>query len=545
MAMDSNDISNVLNTFAQWPRSFSIEEISNFLEDPVDKEVLHHALLNDSRFVYLTQDSQDRSYIPQKTLLKWLFYFNKRLAEINKFRLDEYQLALAISCLRRHGQWHTLPKQALELGQSLGLIAPAWTPRCYVFPIAWVLNYQVVKQSALESVIEKLDLGSSLEQIQKEATEVVRKEFSARLSQCNDRQLSIVRYREGLETGDTMTLRQVAYLFNLTAERIRQLESKFWDELQYRPKRQSARRWLLEWLLKSLCSYNNDTCSSPWSFREAGFIVILCEVMNKQGSLIIEESAPEADLIELMAKITRVPYTSLSNLNLAILTESSDAQSLLKLPSLSLPEKANAFSIAARIESQSWVPFTKQDVIKLANSLARSHREHLDLDQRVYLALHSIGHPAHYSDIARIHNTLFPEHYTSERNVHAALNREQHGVVWIGIRGTFALKEWGYERPPKSLYEAVAEIVQKKFNKTGKPVPFTVIAAEIGKYRKIVKPSSLVFAAHCNPKLQRVSKDSFVPKSTSDQDHEEITLNELDKILKEFEQSKGSIKSEC
>lgn len=541
--MDSNDISNVLNTFAQWPRSFSVEEISDFLEDPIDKETLHHALLDDSRFICLEQNSQERYYISQRMFLRWLCYFNKRLAEIGQFRLNEHQLELAMNCLRRNGRWHTLPKQALELGQSLGLIAPAWTPRCYVFPIAWILHYCAMKQSILESIIEKLNLDASLEQMQKEAIEVVRKEFLVRLSQCDNRQLSIVRYREGLETGDTMTLREVAHLFNLAAERIRQLESNFWDDLQYRPKSQFARRWLLEWLLKPPCSYNNGTCSSPWSFHEAGFTAILCEIMNKQGSLIIEENAPKANLMELMAKITRVPYTSLSNLNLAILTKSLDAQSLFKLP-LSLSEKVDAFSIAAYIESQSWVPFTKQDVIKLAKSLARSHRKHLDLDQRVYLALHSIGHPAHYSDITRTHNTLFPEYYTSERNVHAALNREPHGVVWIGIRGTFALQEWGYERPSKSLFEAVAEIVQQKFNKTGKPVPFTIIAAEISKYRKIVKPSSLVFAAHCNPRLQRVSQDSFIPKS-SDQDHEEITLDELDKILKEFEKSKVGTKSEC
>jgi Ca2+-binding EF-hand superfamily protein len=309
--------------------------------------------------------------------------------------------------------------------------------------------------------------------------------------------------------------------------------------MQYRPKRQFARQWFLKWLLKPPYFYNNGTCSSPWSLHEAGFTITLCEVMSKRGSLIIEENASNANLIELIAEIMHVPYISLPGINLAILTKSSDAQSLLDLP-LSLSEKVNPLSIAAHIESQSQVPFTKQDITKLAESFAQFYRKRLDLGQRVYLALKSIGHPAHYSEITEIHNTLFPDRHTSERNIHAALNREQYGVVWIGIRGTFALKEWGYERPSQSLYEAVTEIVQRKFRETSQPVPFTVIVSEISKYRKVVKPSSLIFAIHCNPKLQRVSRDSFILKDSGSQDQqnqEEITLDELDKILKEFEKA--------
>ena len=153
--------------------------------------------------------------------------------------------------------------------------------------------------------------------------------------------------------------------------------------------------------------------------------------------------------------------------------------------------------------------------------------------------MRAIGRPAHYSEITEVYNALFPDRPATEHNIHSFLSREEHGVVWIGVRGTFALKEWGYERPSKSLYEAVAEVVQKRWKETGKPVPFTVITAEIARYRKVVKPSSLIFATHCNPRLRRVSNDSFIPKDHVDKTQDEVSADELDKILQEFQKRSG------
>lgn len=573
MAMDSNDIANVLNTFARWPRSFSIEEILNFLEEStVDKEKLHHMLLSDSRFICLSELPEECCYIPRTTLLLWFSNLNVRLAQIRKFRLDEHQLVLTISCLRRDGRWRILPKQAVQLGQSLGLISPAWTSGYYVFPLAWILSFYLLQyaRSALEGLVRNLELGFSLKQVQQKALEVMRKQCLEALSRCSDRQLEIVSLREGLKTGTPMTLREVARVFNVTAERIRQLEIQFWNEFgeccSIPPLSPRVRRWFWDWLRNASdfqTSYPSaftlrqkllDTSkeASVWNeflecysilpppplvrrmiFAQALLTAMLCEVMDKSGSLVIDADSPDARLREFLAECSHIPCVNLSNIGLEVLASSASDLSALE-SSLDFPDMVDPLAIAARFESSSPVPFPATDVRKLADSLARFRRRHLGLTQRVYIALRSIGRPAHYSQIKEVHNSLFPDCSASEHNIHTALSREQHGVVWIGIRGTFALKEWGYERPSKSLFEAVTEIVEKKFKETGKPVSFTVIAAEISKYRMIVKPASLAFAAHCNPNLRRVSKDCFIPKGLNDQIQEEISLNELDKILQEF-----------
>lgn len=541
--MDGNDLADVLNTFARWPRSFSIEEILDYLEESTDKEILHLTLLGDSRFVCLSELPQEYCYVPKATLLRWFINLNTRLAQIRRFRLDERQLALTMSCLRRDGRWNVPPKQAVQLGQSLRLIDSAWTSGQWVFPLAWVLSFSISSiikaQSVLENIVRKLESGFSLKQVQQEILEAIRKHFLEKLSQCDDRQFCIVRFREGLETGVRMTLEEVSRFFSLTRERIRQIEKNFWDELLgYVPNEPAVRQWFVKWLCDSSDFHSSYDSISFYRYYEVfpqAFLgAIFCQVMDKSGGLVIDTDSPHIHLIKFLAEHGRIPYVNLSDIGLTILASSPSYLTALK-SFLDFPSMIDTHAIATHLELNSPVPFPASDVRKLAHKLIRFLWKRLELTQRVYIALQSIGRPAHYSQITKVHNSLFPDCPASERNIHAALSREQHGVVWIGVRGTFALKEWGYERPSKSLFEAVTEIVEKKFKETGKPVPLTVIAAEIGKYRKVVKPSSLIFAAHCNPNLQRVSKDFFIPKGSDDQTQEEISLDELDKILQEFQ----------
>jgi hypothetical protein len=156
---------------------------------------------------------------------------------------------------------------------------------------------------------------------------------------------------------------------------------------------------------------------------------------------------------------------------------------------------------------------------------------------RVHLTLTCIGKPAHYSRVAEIYNDVFPDFPMSEHDVHITLGRmEDRGVVWIGIKGTFALKEWGYEKPTKGLFETVAEIVRKRYAVTRRPVPFSFMSSEITKYRRVVNPNSVLIAAHCNPALKPVGEDAFVPREADQkEDEQDLQAEELDRILRRFE----------
>lgn len=129
---------------------------------------------------------------------------------------------------------------------------------------------------------------------------------------------------------------------------------------------------------------------------------------------------------------------------------------------------------------------------------------------------------------------MFPEDQDTEHNIHAKLTYNSYGVVWIGSKGTYALEEWGYEHPSLTLFNTVIGIVERKYTETGTPVPYSVVLAELGKYRKVINPSSVVFATYRNPRLTQIEGDYFIPKPIEEFETD-AAAGELDRILQEFE----------
>ncbi len=305
-----------------------------------------------------------------------------------------------------------------------------------------------------------------------------------------------------------MTLEQIGISLGCTRERVRQLETKFWKRLQPNV------RYRL--------------------FVRPFVAASLCDVMRKHGSLVMKIDSPDAPLRRFIARCTGIPEAVFPRTGIPIVGASRDDVMNFEL----IGEFSNMIDphyIGSHLESFGRLRLVDSDLRTIAETVASSHHRSLTKEQKTYLALREIGKPAHYSKVTEVYNSMFPDDKVTEHNVHAVLNREKYGIVWIGIRGTFALKEWGAEHPTTTLFEVVAQIVQKKFDETGKPVAFQVITAEIGKYGQVVQLSSLVTATQYNLRLRRVFKDSFVPKDQADEAQEEISADELDKILRQFE----------
>jgi len=155
----------------------------------------------------------------------------------------------------------------------------------------------------------------------------------------------------------------------------------------------------------------------------------------------------------------------------------------------------------------------------------------------VATVLQLLGRPAHYSEIAGRCCSLFPTLFSSERSVHAILSRQENGVVWTGIKGTYALRQWGYEKPTKTLCRLISEIVTTRYKETARPVSLTYILAEVARYRKLVNRNSVAIATYCNPDLRSVGKDLFLPKTEPESDSDDIDALELDRILSRFEET--------
>jgi len=247
--------------------------------------------------------------------------------------------------------------------------------------------------------------------------------------------------------------------------------------------------------------------------------------------------------VVLVARWLRVPILGLSDIfNLAndewVVLGALPADLQVLQAQKWFPGEMEADAIAERVDTGSRPCLIRDDLRKIAKTIPVAQLKTPTKAERITFALRNLGGPAHYSEVADEYNRLFPGDPMSEHNVHAVLTRGGYHIVWIGVKGMYALKEWGYERPAKGLFEAVAEIVSRKYGETGKPVPFEVITAEMGRYRTIVKPTSITLATCFNEAVRRADKNSFVPQEAGGE-LGDSSNDDLDRVLRELERRVG------
>jgi hypothetical protein len=147
------------------------------------------------------------------------------------------------------------------------------------------------------------------------------------------------------------------------------------------------------------------------------------------------------------------------------------------------------------------------------------------MSEKVIATLRSLKKPAHFSKVHDKFHSQFPDLHVSENSIHAILDRltKKDEVVWIGIKGTYALREWGYTRPELGLYETVTEIVTKHYEEFGTPITQNKIQLEMSKYRRVINKSSLIMAISLNKDILCVSKNCYTPANSSNKSIREDT----------------------
>jgi hypothetical protein len=506
--MNDNQITYVLNNFIQYEHCFTLEDLSNFSEPEFNNELVRDALLTDSRFMQLEEGNSNKKYfISKRRLFQWFCQLSLKLAQAKQSRLSKHQLVMIMNSLCIKDRWDAPSTEVIQFGKQFGFIGSAWTDNQYIFPLAYVLSFmpnylsKVTIKYILEDVSKDIDIINVSLPFKQLAQELVQKGFSY----FRERECYIIKAREGLLTGKKMTLEWIGINKGITRERVRQIESKLWHRLRH------------------------QAHAPPFS------IALIYNIMSKQGSLITTANSSEALIISFLAKCTGVPYYSnLSHIKMLILGVLPEDTILLPKSSSSIFKEIDVASIVNRWESEGRFCLIKSDLQALAENIAWFCKKPLNKGQKVYLALQTIGKPAHSAQIAEVYNSLFPDQPSTDHNIHAVLSHEKYGVVWIGVRSTFALKEWGYEHPSETLFDTVTKIVEEKYKNTNQPIPFEIIVTEMGKYRQFVNHNSLTIAAACNPNLRRIGKNSFVPKESGEETQEEILAEKLDIILREF-----------
>ena len=189
--------------------------------------------------------------------------------------------------------------------------------------------------------------------------------------------------------------------------------------------------------------------------------------MSFSGRLAISLNSPRSTLTRFLAKCAGIPILELPKIDLMILAALPQEFKLLRSKDW-FPNQVFDAEIEKHLELKSRTHFLKNDIKLIAKKIADYRKQNLLKTQRAYLALSDIGRPAHFSEIAKKHNMAWPNFAMSEHNIHAALSHQKHGIVWIGLKGIYALKEWGYDRPSLTLFETVTKIVQNKYKETNR-----------------------------------------------------------------------------
>jgi ssDNA-binding Zn-finger/Zn-ribbon topoisomerase 1 len=504
---------NMLNSLSISECAFAAD--FKVLDDYIDSEVnyaeLEDAIQSDDRFLLLQRvvSSDQDYYITKQALFSWFVGFTLRLANADKVTLSGRQLASYMSSLLPYGRWTEPPIEAILLGYSYGFMGPALQQNSYIFPMAHMLSFLTNKGNSKI----RLFLYDLFKVDEIDFNEVFSRAFANARLNLNPRQKLVFDKREGLNGEIESTLQQIATELSVSRERVRQIDSKIWERLHH-------------------------------PARYYHFIVPLISfVMLNRGSLIVKDTSPESGPIKFLAKYFGISTAQIPTSDLIVLGASEQDFSNLDMKNWGVKEtevgKTAAF---LAIQGNIYLKFSDlkavSEVIHVLAYEACSRISNvcsiITNSARLLSALKYIGKPAHYTKIAEVHNNLFPDNILTERNVLAALCYEKDGIVWVGIRGVYALREWGYKHPSKGLFETVAEIVENKYADTSKPVSFEVICAEMGKHRKIFNPNSVMFAVNFNPRIERAHNNHFIPASTHT-NKDNMTSDDLDRILNGFQ----------
>lgn len=502
--MDLNEVNLIRNELSELPYSYVFNDISSrFWIDDADFPEVCRAIESDQNFICtLDDENEGKRYVAKRTLYEWFIKLNLRLAIIKFCALSESQLLSQMNSLRLSGTWNHLPSGYIKFVQNSGFLSRLEGQDRYNFPISYTMSF--FSPSNIKAAREYLLNRSHDEDITPQFEQLILERLQNALEHLKSQQQYVILRRQGILGFNDMTLDQIGQQLQVTRERIRQIEERCWKRIWHH------------------------------LFQPRLVPLLLIYILNRKGSLLVSPSNIHRE-IEFICKSLNVPLWTFPYINIISI---GDVNNSINLPENVWIDLSNLETNVNNFLSSLPLQLIQEDVEEITDMLVPIIFKRLTKTQKVYLALKQIGKAAHFSEITNMYMHMFPGEHPTEHSIHAFLLHEKYGVVWIGSKGKFALEEWGYERPTSTLMDTIASIVEEKYQNTGIPVPFIVIQAEIGKYRKLVNPNSIVLASYLNPRLKNVDDFCFLPQeepNEEEEEEEEVADDKLDRILREFE----------
>ncbi len=328
------------------------------------------------------------------------------------------------------------------------------------------------------------------------------------------RDREILGHRFGLAGMPVETLEAIGKKYNLTRERVRQIEK---DSLAFlRKAKIPAKDHALSLIFDMILEHGN----------------IMSEEFLTQTMLVDKHSAGEASafkfLLYLGQQLTNLRETAdfyeswyVMGFNLDKLSAVIDAfVKILETENhvISQDELYRKFRATDFYQSQaleltenvlkSYLNISRAIQINPFNEIGLKHWSEVkprDVGDKAYLVLKHHGKPEHYSEITRLINDhKFDSKVAYQETVHNELIKDSRFVL-IG-RGIYALTEWGYKKG------VVADVIKEILAQAGRPLTRDEIINEVMKKRQVKRNTILVGLSN-RKNFAKVGKDKYAAVS--------------------------------
>lgn len=472
-------INEAIVKLASQPSVFSTSDVAAYADLTGRNATIEHALQAHcaNQGILALDEQQDevatyQRYLGIAPVERWWVESTLRWAKAGLECMTPAELAREMALAFDTQRWDVAPDTLVNVGRQWAMVADSYAPGVFVFPWSTVIHGNPGCAEGLLSISDswQLDFPSVIDEV---------------LCSLTERERDVVRSRCGLDTGHSATLEQIGNRYGVTRERIRQIGQKAKRKLQH-PARQRRLK-----------------------------IAFAADFVQSGGSLLIPESSMtplRTFLIEAIGlKTVHVPELGLHFIG----AESAIARYRSALHDadgyLEVVLEPPCFPVIGALQ------FLSQYDGEQVGNAEKEYRARQVVKTRPRMlreALRFLGRAAHFEEIANVCNRMFPENRAITHNWHAALglaSAEALGIVWIGRKGMYGLKEYGYSRPPSDLFEAVAQIVETRFTETQRPVSLDFVMAELSKQRRELKRNSVMMALGFNDRLEYLGQDEYVP----------------------------------
>lgn len=332
-----------------------------------------------------------------------------------------------------------------------------------------------------------------------------------------DREREVLLGRFGLEDGDKMTLEAVGAKFNVTRERVRQIENSAIKKMADKPTKDLSR------LIKIINSYVAEMGGVVGLSGMADYFKIEADQRQEAelNALRLTMSL-DSEVVSLpRSEALKVGWTKKSisaDLVEKVLIEIGDILVEAGKP-ITEEQIWNSLTATAIYASNknSLTPSTVAGILRVGAKMAPIAGDLWGLTSwptvvpkrirdKVYLVLQKSTKPLHFREITDAINQTYPDKPVLSRTVHNELIGDNRFVL-VG-RGIYGLKEWGYQPG------VVADVIVKVLQSAGRPLTVEEVIEGVLKDRQ-VKRNTVVANLQNKVLFQKLAKGMYAIRSES------------------------------